>query len=103
MRRIVSHLSRGPVAQRLERRTHNPKVPSSNLGGPIERSRIARLRAVGRAGRSCVRGVATWHEMRDASMPEAWASFLPETLASSKGLFYHDNGADLSDCQGVTS
>lgn len=91
MRRIVSHLSRGPVAQRLERRTHNPKVPSSNLGGPIELLSIAR-----RGQLVAPAGIA-------ASMSEAWAGFSPEILASSKGLFYHDNGADLSDCQGVTS
>ena len=33
--------STGPVAQRLEQRTHNPLVLSSNLSGPKNRRRTA--------------------------------------------------------------
>src|SRR6266516_3460941 len=32
-------VSRGPLAQRLEQRTHNPSVPGSNPGGPTAKAR----------------------------------------------------------------
>ncbi len=35
---MISYFSNGPVAQRLEQRTHNPLVESSNLSGPISNS-----------------------------------------------------------------
>src|SRR5438876_8587774 len=38
----IPHLdlvSRGPLAQRLEQRTHNPSVPGSNPGGPTAKAR----------------------------------------------------------------
>jgi hypothetical protein len=32
---LYAPMTPGPVAQRLEQRTHNPLVESSNLSGPI--------------------------------------------------------------------
>jgi hypothetical protein len=35
----VPHFIQGPIAQRLERGTHNPLVPGSNPGRPTVKSR----------------------------------------------------------------
>src|SRR5215208_709116 len=46
-KRLTDYAGRsGPVAQRLEQRTHNPSVPGSNPGGPIKKaaSGASRLR-----------------------------------------------------------
>ena len=45
-RDIALGCARGPVAQRLEQRTHNPSVPGSNPGRPIGGSRSAKGLAV---------------------------------------------------------
>src|SRR6266487_7162261 len=37
--KIETSTQGGPVAQRLEQRTHNPLVPGSNPGGPTKHSR----------------------------------------------------------------
>ena len=46
-----SKVGKGPIAQRLEQRTHNPSVPGSNPGGPTRRPCLSRRPATTRTAR----------------------------------------------------
>ncbi len=46
-----SKAKEGPIAQRLEHRTHNPLVPGSNPGGPTRRPCLSRRPATTRTAR----------------------------------------------------